>query len=268
MVPISPGSFMEKNNQGEDASAQPLAGRVAIVTGGTRGIGRAIVSALVRAGADCMFTYVRNIGQAGSLTAEAAGLGRQARPFCLDVRDFDGAKKLIEDTKAAFGRIDILVNNAGITRDRSLMAMSREDWSDVIDTDLTGVFNTTRAAIVTFLKQKSGSIVNVSSVGGIRPLPGQTNYAAAKAGVIGFTRSLAREAAPYNVRVNAVAPGFIESDMTAQLPSAYREKVRGLVPLGRFGAPEDVARVVLFLTSDSASYITGQVIQIDGGLGM
>lgn len=259
---------MESRSQHDASSPQPLAGQVAIVTGGTRGIGRAIVSALVRAGAHCVFTYVQNVEQAESLAAEAAGRGQQAKPFRLDVRDFDGAKTLIEETKAAFGRIDILVNNAGITRDRSLMAMSRKEWDEVIDTDLTGVFNTTRAAIVTLLKQKSGSIVNVSSVSGVRPMPGQTNYAAAKAGVIGFTRSLARETAPYNVRVNAVAPGFIESDMTTQLTPAFREKAIFQVPLGRFGAPEDVAQAILFLVSDDASYITGQVIQIDGGLGM
>ena len=259
---------MENRSQQEASLPQPLAGRVAIVTGGTRGIGRAIVSILVRAGADCVFTYVKNVEQAESLATEAAGRGRQAKPFQLDVRDFDGAKTLIEETKAAFGRIDILVNNAGITRDRSLMAMTREDWTEVIDTDLTGVFNTTRAVIITLMKQKSGSIVNISSVSGVRPMPGQTNYAAAKAGIIGFTRSLAREAAPYNVRVNAVAPGFIESDMTTQLSSAFREKAMLQVPLGRFGDAADVAETVLFLVSDRASYITGQVIQIDGGLGM
>ncbi len=245
-----------------------LTGRAAIVTGGTRGIGRAIVLALARAGADCIFTFARSAEQAEILAAEAAALGRQARPLRLDVRDHDGAKGLIEAAKESFGRLDILVNNAGITRDRSLMAMSREDWSEVIDTDLTGVYNTTRAAIVTFLKQKSGAIVNISSVSGVRPQPGQTNYAAAKAGVIGFTRSLAREAAPFGVRVNAVAPGFIESDMTAQMTVANREKARLQVPLGRFGDPEDVAQAVLFLVSDAASYITGQVVQIDGGLGM
>jgi 3-oxoacyl-[acyl-carrier protein] reductase len=184
------------------------------------------------------------------------------------VRDFEGTKMLIERVKEDLGRLDILVNNAGITKDKSLMMMNKDDWSDVIDTDLTGVFNTTRACIITFLKQKSGNIVNISSVSGIHPLPGQVNYAAAKAGVIGFTKSLAKEVAPYNVRVNAVAPGFIKTDMTANLSEKYRENLNKMIPAGRFGAPDEVSRVVVFLLSDESRYITGQVIQIDGGLGI
>ena len=147
------------------------------------------------------------------------------------------------------------------------MMMGQEDWSDVIDTNLTGVFNTTRACIITFLKQKSGNIVNISSVSGIHPLPGQVNYAAAKAGVIGFTKSLAKEVAPYNIRVNAVAPGFISTEMTAQLGEKAREKFMNMVPLRRFGTADEVAQVVLFLLSDGSRYITGQTVQIDGGLG-
>ncbi len=259
---------MEHSGGEHRSPLQLISDRAAIVTGGARGIGRAIVLALAREGADCLFTHTRSEEQARSLVEEVSRLGRRAVPVQLDVRDFDGAKALVENAKGTFGRLDILVNNAGITRDRSLLAMSREDWADVIDTDLTGVFNTTRASIITFLKQKSGSIVNISSVGGVRPLPGQVNYAAAKAGVIGFTKSLAREVAPYQVRVNAVAPGFIESDMTARLPQKARDAAVRTIPLGRFGTAEDVARAVLFLVSDASSYITGQVIQIDGGLGM
>jgi 3-oxoacyl-[acyl-carrier protein] reductase len=246
----------------------PLTDRVAIVTGGTRGIGRSIVLALCREGADCAFTYTTNTSLADSLAKEIRDIGRRALPLQLDVRDFDGAKALVGKVKEEFGRLDILVNNAGITRDKSLMMMSREEWASVIDTDLTGVFNTTHACIVTFLKQKSGNVVNISSVSGIHPLPGQVNYAAAKAGVIGFTRSLAKEVAPYHVRVNAVAPGFIETDMTAEFQEKYRKRLYGLIPLGRFGTPDEVARAVLFLVGEESGYITGEVIQIDGGLGI
>lgn len=242
--------------------------QVAIVTGGSRGIGRAIVLALSRCGADCAFTYAASADAAQELADEVRQMGRRPFPIRLDARDFNGARNLVDEVKREFGRIDLLVNNAGITRDRSLLGMTPEDWSAVIDTDLTGVFNTTRACIITLLKQRSGSIVNVSSVGGIHPLPGQVNYAAAKAGVIGFTKSLAREVAPYNVRVNAVAPGFIETDMTAQLAGKSREKALQQIPLGRFGSADDVAEAAVFLLSDAAKYITGQVIQIDGGLGM
>ncbi len=189
-------------------------------------------------------------------------------PIQLDVRNFEGPKNLVESVKKEFGGLDILVNNAGITRDKSLMMMSHEDWSDVIDTNLSGVFNTTRACIITFLKQKSGNIINIASVSGIHPLPGQTNYAAAKAGVIGFTKSLAKEVAPYNIRVNAVAPGFINTEMTAELSPHLKEKFLNMIPLSRFGTAEEVAETVIFLLSDESSYITGQTVQLDGGLGI
>jgi 3-oxoacyl-[acyl-carrier protein] reductase len=245
-----------------------LSDKVAIVTGGTRGIGRSTVLSICRGGADCAFTYTKNQALAESLTQEVRTLGRRALAVKLDVRDFEGTKLFVERVKHEFGKLDILVNNAGITRDRSLMMMSREDWSDVIDTDLTGVFNITRACIMTFLKQKSGNIVNISSVSGIHPLPGQTNYAAAKAGVIGFTKSLAKEVAPFNIRVNAVAPGFIETDMIAALDEKYRQRLRESIPVGKFGTPDEVAKAVLFLLSDRSRYITGEAIQIDGGLGL
>lgn len=242
--------------------------KVAIVTGGTRGIGRSIVIALAREGADSLFTYVKNKDIAESLVSEVNKIGRKAIPFQMDIRDFEGSKILIEKVKEEFGKVDILVNNAGITRDRSLMMMSREDWSEVIDTDLTGVFNATRACIITFLKQKSGTIVNISSLGGIHPLPGQANYAAAKAGIIGFTKSLAEEVARYNIRVNAVAPGFIETDMIGHIGQKTRDSIIESIPLERLGTPDEVAKVVVFLASDRSQYITGQVIQIDGGLGI
>jgi 3-oxoacyl-[acyl-carrier protein] reductase len=241
---------------------------VAIVTGGTRGIGRAIVLAVCEAGADCAFTYAGNRNAAESLSGEVHSIGRRALPIQLDVRDFEGAKTLVDTVKTEFGQLDILVNNAGITKDKSLMMMGHDDWSDVIDTNLTGVFNTTRACIITFLKQKSGNIVNISSVSGIHPLPGQVNYAAAKAGVIGFTKSLAQEVAPYNIRVNAVAPGFISTEMTAELSDKAREKFLDMIPLKRFGSVDEVAQAVLFLLNDASQYITGQTIQLDGGLGI
>lgn len=245
-----------------------LSGKVAIITGGTRGIGRAILLTLCREGALCAFTYISNKGLAESIIKDIEMTGGKAISAQVDVRDYDGVKQFIEDVKDSFGRLDILINNAGITRDKSLLMMSREDWRDVIDTDLTGVFNVTRSCITTFLKQKSGVIVNISSSSGIHPLPGQTNYASAKAGVIGFTKALAKEVAPYNIRVNAVAPGFVETDMTGKLSKKYRDKLLKTIPVRRFGMPGEIARVVLFLCSDESSYITGQTIEIDGGLGL
>ncbi|GBE03071.1 3-oxoacyl-[acyl-carrier-protein] reductase FabG [bacterium BMS3Bbin06] len=245
-----------------------LSDKVAIVTGGARGIGRSIVKTLCKAGAVCVFSYRKSHDLAEALSIEIGAGGGETLFFEYDVRDFEGAKGLIEKTREKFGRVDILINNAGITRDRTLMMMGREDWVSVIDTDLTGVFNTTRACIVTFLKQRSGNIVNISSVSGIKPVAGQVNYAAAKAGVIGFTKALAKEVAPYNIRVNAVAPGFIDTDMTAEMSDKYKEGLIKGIPVGRFGRTDEVARAVLFLVSDEAGYITGQTIQIDGGLGI
>ncbi len=248
--------------------SKSLADKVAIVTGGTRGLGRSIVAALAGHGAHVAFSYLKNHELARSLAREIEALGRRSLHVQADVRDYDAAKMLVEKVKTEFNGIDILVNNAGITRDKSLMMMTKEDWTEVIDTDLTGVFNFTRSCIITFLKQKSGNIVNISSASGIHPLPGQVNYAAAKAGVIGFTRALAKEVAPHNVRVNAVAPGFIETDMTAALTEKYRTKLIGSIPAGRFGTPDEVAAAVVFLACDLSRYITGEVLQIDGGLGL
>lgn len=241
---------------------------MAIVTGGARGIGRAVVLAVCEAGADCAFTYSNSHAAADALADEVRRMGRRPLPVQLDARDYEGAKTLVERVKQEFGRLDILVNNAGITKDKSLMMMSKEDWSEVIDTNLTGVFNMSRACIITFLKQRSGNIVNISSVSGIHPLAGQVNYAAAKAGVIGFTKSLAKEVAALNVRVNAVAPGFVDTDMTSTFSEKTRERFLRMIPLQRFGTVDEVAKTVLFLLGDEARYITGQALQLDGGLGI
>jgi 3-oxoacyl-[acyl-carrier protein] reductase len=240
--------------------------KVAIVTGGTRGIGRAIALMLAHEGADVVFTYLHSSREADDLFKEIEGLNRRCLALQIDVRDFERAKELVEKSKEVLGRLDIVINNAGITRDKALMMMTKEDWLEVIDTNLSGVFNLTRNSIVTFLKQKSGSIVNITSVSGIAGMSRQTNYAASKAGIIGFTKSLAKEVAPYNIRVNAVAPGFIETEMISQLKEEHRAEIIKKIPLARFGSALEVAGVVKFLLSDAASYIIGQTIVLDGGL--
>jgi len=240
--------------------------QVALVTGGSRGIGRAIVLMLAQEGAGIAFSYLKSTQEAEGLAQEVEKLGRKCLGLQTDVRDFAQAKELVEKVKQHFGRLDILVNNAGITRDKALMLMTKEEWLEVIETNLGGTFNVTRNAIVTFLKQKSGKIVNISSVSGVAGMSRQTNYAAAKAGIIGFTKSLAKEVAAYNIRVNAVAPGFIETDMLAGLKEEYRNELLKRIPLGRLGKVDDVSAVVKFLLSDAADFITGQTIVVDGGL--
>lgn len=240
--------------------------KVAVVTGATRGIGRAIVLMLAQEGAHIVFTYLKSTSEAESLMHETGQLGSKAIGLPMDVRDFQNAKELIDKAKTTFGGLDILVNNSGIVRDKALMMMSQEEWHDVINTNLNGTFNVTRAAIVTMLKQKSGNIINITSVSGIIGLARQTNYASSKAGLIGFTKSLAREVSAYGIRVNAIAPGFIESEMLAGLTLEYRAKMIESIPLGRFGQVRDVANAAKFLLSDAANYITGQVMVVDGGL--
>lgn len=243
-----------------------LKGKSAIITGGSRGIGRAIAIMLAKEGVDVAFTYIKSSLEAENLKSEIEKQGVQSLALQIDVRDFDKTKELVEKTKLAFGKLDILVNNAGITKDMALMFMTKDDWQSVIDTNLNGLFNVTRNAIVTFLKQKSGNIVNITSISGITGMARQTNYASSKAGIIGFTKSLAKETAAYNIRVNAVAPGFIETDMVSSLKEEYKNELKKVIPLGRFGTAEEVANTTRFLLSDESNFITGQTIVVDGGL--
>lgn len=238
-----------------------------IVTGGSRGIGRAIVRELSAQGARVLFTYAQQREASEELVAE---LKRSGHPDVValqaDVRDLKAAQRIVGEAMERFGRLDGLVNNAGIVRDKALMMMQPEEWQEVIETNLTGVFNTCRAAIVTFMKQRSGRIVNIASVAGLVGSARQVNYSASKAGIIGLTKALAKEVAGYNITVNAVAPGYIETDMTGAIDEQRRLELQKQIPLGRFGHPEEIARVVTMLLSDVGSYMTGQVIVVDGGL--
>lgn len=245
-----------------------LRGKTAVVSGATRGIGRAVSIALAQEGSNISFNFAKSREEAASLEKELASLGVKARAFQTDIKDLSAVTKWMADTREAFGGIDIVVSNAGIIRDKALALMQEQDWLDVINTNLLGTINLCKAAIVTMLKQKSGTIINISSVSGITGMPRQTNYSASKAGIIGFSKALAQEVAAYNVRVNVVAPGFIATDMVKELKDDYKALVTGRIPLGRFGTPEEVARVVRFLASDRSQYITGQTIVVDGGLTM
>ena len=246
-----------------------LEGKVAIVTGagrGGRGIGRGIALALAEAGADVVITARTNIADAEAVADAVNGIGRRGLAIACDVAKTDSVDALFERTVAERGRVDILVNNAGITKDGLLLRMTDDAWDAVIEANLKGTFVCTRAAAKRMLKQKSGRIINITSVMGQIGNPGQANYSASKAGIIGFTRTVARELGSRGITVNAVAPGFIESQMTDGIEGAAREGVLGRIPLGRLGTPEDVGAVVAFLASDAASYITGQTITVDGGM--
>ena len=248
-------------------AAKQLEGQVAVVTGASRGIGRAIALALATAGAKVVVNYARSSTAAEDIVAQIAAEGGQALALQADVAQAEQVDALISGTLEAFGRIDILVNNAGITRDTLLLRMKPEDWQAVIDLNLTGVFLCTRAVAKGMLKQRSGRIINIASVAGQMGNPGQANYSAAKAGVIGFTKTVAKELASRGVTVNAVAPGFIATDMTEDLPNT--EDILKFIPLGRFGQPEEIAGMVRFLAADpAAAYITGQVFNVDGGMVM
>jgi len=245
-----------------------LKNKVAIVTGGSRGIGKAIVKEFAREGANIAFNFVKSEDKALELKKEIEKEGGKVLTFRQDVKDYDAIKVMVEGVRSHFGRLDIIVNNAGILRDKALMLMEEQDWEEVISTNLSGAFNLVRAAIVTFMKQKSGNIINLTSVSGIKGMPRQVNYSASKAGIIGLTKALAREVGAYNVRVNAIAPGFIDTDMVQGLKEEYKTELLKMIPLNRFGKAEEVSKVAAFLASESAKYITGQVITIDGGLAM
>ena len=242
--------------------------KVAVVTGGSRGIGRAIVQMLAREGCPVAFSYLQNGEAAAAIERDLKKEGLRVKASQVDVKDFTQVKTWIEDTRTQFGRLDILVNNAGIIIDKALMLMSEEDWDKVLTTNLDGYFHAARSCIVTFLKQKSGDIINVSSVSGMIGLPRQVNYSASKGGINAFTKALAKEVAAYGVRVNAVAPGFIDTDILSGFNDEQRQKILDMIPLGRLGTPQDVANCAKFLLSPAAQYITGQVISVDGGLTM
>jgi len=245
-----------------------LDSKVAFVTGGSRGIGKAIALTLAEAGADVAINYAGNVASAEAVADEIRAMGRKAVLIQGDVSQTEVAAAMLDQVVAEFGRCDILVNNAGITRDGLLMRMKEEDWDAVLNTNLKGVYNCTKAAIKYMMKQKSGKIVNISSVVGVMGNAGQANYAAAKAGCIGFTKSVAKEVASRGITVNAVAPGFIATDMTSVLPEKVLEEMTSGIPLKRAGQPIDVAKAVLFLVSDDAAYITGQTLHVDGGMVM
>lgn len=242
-----------------------LEGKVAIITGATRGIGKGIAEVFAKEGAKIAFTYAGSVDKAKALEEELSKI-TTIKGYQSDASDFEAAQELVEAVIAEYGKIDILVNNAGITRDNLLLRMSKEDFDTVIKVNLDSVFNLTKAVTKPMMKAKSGSIINMTSVVGVKGNAGQANYAASKAGVIGFTKSIALELGSRNIRCNAIAPGFIETEMTAALDEKTVQGWRDAIPLKRGGQPEDVANACVFLGSEKSSYITGQVLNVDGGM--
>ncbi len=245
-----------------------MSNKTAIVTGGTRGIGKAIVLELAKSGCNVAFNYSKSDDLANELVKDIEALGVKAVAKKAYVSDFESAKDMIKEVKDEFGQIDYLVNNAGITRDKLLAMMKEDDWDDVININLKSVYNFSKAVIMTMIKQKNGKILNITSVSGIAGVAGQTNYSASKAGMIGFTKALAKEVGKAKINVNAIACGFIETDMTSELPDEYKQKMTDMTALKRFGTTDDVAKVAKFLLSDDANYVTGQVLSLDGGLAL
>jgi len=243
-----------------------LEGKTAIITGASRGIGRGIAIVFARHGANVAFTYSASAEAAKSLEEELKAYGIQAKGYQSDAAKFDEAQKLVDDVLTEFGGIDILINNAGITKDNLLMRISEEDFDKVIEVNLKSVFNMTKAVQRPMLKQRHGSIINMSSVVGVKGNAGQSNYAASKAGVLGFTKSIALELGSRNIRCNAIAPGFIETEMTAKLPEDVVKGWADAIPLKRGGTTEDVANACLYLASDMSAYVTGQTLNVDGGM--
>jgi 3-oxoacyl-[acyl-carrier protein] reductase len=243
-----------------------LEGKVALVTGASKGIGNAVAKKFAEHGADVAFTYLSSVEKGEALEKELATMGIKAKGYRSDASDFAAAEQLINSVVEDFGKLDILVNNAGITKDNLLMRMNEEMWDTVINVNLKSCFNTVKAATRTFMKQRSGSIINMTSVVGIKGNAGQSNYAASKSGIIGFTKSVALELGSRGIRCNAIAPGFIETEMTAVLDEKMVQSWRDAIPLKRGGTTEDVADCTVFLASDMSTYITGQVLQVDGGM--